>query len=115
VTKVPSDDEVNLLLFHLNPSSVWSAADLSAEPQIRLIEWTIKQDQHGNRYFVGTRADDRTGRVSTRIVEFDENRRRGRTQSGRVYELVGPPGYSSNGEYVWSTYKRVNKIVEDKK
>lgn len=106
------ETDFDLFLYSLEPSSVWMGAEVKEEPQIRLIQWTIKQDQEGRGYFVGTRADDCMGRVSTPIVEFDQRTRRGRTESGRVYELLGPPGYSSNGEYVWSIYKSMNKITE---
>jgi hypothetical protein len=107
------DDELNFLLFQLAPHSIfWKTADVRAEPEIQLLDWTIKEDTAGNSYFVGTRADDHDGRVSTPIVEFDQERRRGRTQSGRVYELLGLPGVSDNGEYVWSIYKIANGITE---
>lgn len=105
-------DEIELLLLQLQPASVWPAADLDFEPEIQLICWTVKRDRRGNSYFVGTRADDGCGRVSTPIVEFDSDKRSGRTRSGRVYELVGPSGHSSNGEYVWSIYKAANNIKE---
>lgn len=106
------EDDFNLFLFSLAPDSFWKSASVADEPQIRLVNWSIKKDIAGNGYFVGSRADDGTGRVSTAIVEFDAERGRGRTESGRVYELVGAPGRSSNGEYTWSIYKAANGITE---
>ena len=106
------DDDLNLYLFALAPGSVWRTSSVSEEPQIRLIDWDVKKDTAGCCYFVGTRADNGDGRVSTPIVEFDVERRRGRTRSGRVYELLGPSGRSRNGEYVWSLYKTANSITE---
>lgn len=91
-------------------NSIWKVAPITAEPEIRLTDWAIKQTTDGN-FFVGTRGDG-TGRVSTDIVTFDEATKRGVTKSGRVYELVGPAGYSSNGEYVWNYYKDVNGLTE---
>ena len=91
-------------------SSIWRVAPVTQESQIRLTNWSIKQTNDGN-YFVGTR-EDGTGRVSTQIVTFDESTKKGITKSGRVYELVGQEGYSSNGEYVWSYYKEANKLTE---
>ena len=99
-----TQDDLNSVLLALIAESVWTTSSVSDEPQIKLIHWDIKQDTAGNGYFVGTRADNGRGRVSTAIVEFDPERRRGRTQSGRIYELQGAPGYSSNGEYFWSLY-----------
>jgi len=109
-----NDDALNVFLFMVEPKSVWGAAPIADEPEIALIDWAIKKDTAGNAYFVGTRADDGSGRVSTAIVEIDLERRRGRTQSGRVYELLGPSGYSDNGEYVWSLYRVANGIQEAK-
>lgn len=106
------DDDLNLLLFTLAPNSVWRSASVNDEPEIQLCQWHIKKDTNGGCYFVGSRVDDGTGRVSTAIVEFDAEQRRGRTQSGRVYELVGPKGRSTNGEYIWSVYKIANGITE---
>ena len=106
------DDDFNFFLFTQAPHSVWRTSSVSDEPEIQLIDWDVKKDTAGNGYFVGTRANDGSGRVSTTIVEFDPERRRGRTQSGRVYELLGNGGYSSNGEYVWSLYKIANSITE---
>jgi hypothetical protein len=82
------DDDFNLFLFTLEPNSLWRIAPVSDEPEVRLWDWDIKKDTTGNRYFVGTLADG-LGWVSTAIVDFDPERRRGRTKSGRVYELVG--------------------------
>ncbi len=93
-------------------ASLWTVDAVAAEPEIALVQWSIRRDTAGASYFVGARADDYTGRVSTRVVEFDPKMRRGRTASGRVYELLGPPGYSADAEYVWEAYKRVNQIVE---
>lgn len=106
------DDDFNFFLFTQVPTSYHIAASVDDEPTIKLIDWDIKKDTAGNRYFVGTRADTGSGRASTAIVEFDPEQRRGRTESGRVYVLQGPGGLSRNGEYVWSLYKRFNGITE---
>lgn len=90
--------------------SVWKVAKIDREPQITLTDWAIKKTNDGN-YFVGTR-EDGTGRVSTQIITFDEEAKKGVTKSGRVYELIGEPGYSSNGEYVWGCYKEINELTE---
>lgn len=106
------NDNLNFLLFTLAPNSVWRPASVNDEPEVQLCQWDIKKDTAGRCYFVGSRVDDGTGRVSTAIVEFDAERHRGRTKSGRIYEMVGPRGRSSNGEYLWSLYKIANGITE---
>ena len=109
------DDELNLLVFSLFPDSILQTAGISEEPEIQLYDWDIKMDTTGASYFVGSRVDNGDGRVSTAIVAFDSENRRGRTLSGRVYELLGSRGWSSNGEYVWSHYKVAKGITEVKK
>jgi hypothetical protein len=91
--------------------ALWNVASVPDQPQIRLSNWTIKHCKEGD-FFVGTNTAEGTGRVSTKIVMFDQHNRRGRTESGRVYELIGSPGYSNDGEYVWNTYKVINRLTE---
>lgn len=105
------DDAFHLFLFMLDPTSFRKSAPVTEKPQVQLTDWDIKEDTDGNRYFVGSEVGG-LGRASTAIVEFDAERQRGRTESGRVYELLGPPGRSSNGEYTWSIFKAVNRITE---
>ncbi len=108
-----TDAELRAVLESLIPGpTVWNVASVADEPELRLISWSIRQDTTGARYFVGVRADDYTGRVSTRIVEFDPETRRGRTASGRIYELLGPPGVDREAEYVWDRVVFLNGIIE---
>jgi hypothetical protein len=88
----------------------WIAASVKDQPDIELADWSIKGTNKGE-YFVG-RDIREAGRVSTRIVEFDEENKVGKTASGRVYKLVGNPGYSGDGEYVWRIYKQANGLTE---
>jgi hypothetical protein len=90
--------------------SVWNVDTIEEQPSVTLYNWTIKNTNKGD-YFVGDELGA-AGRVSTRIKEFDLDKMVGRTASGRVYKLDGKEGYSSNGEYVWGTYKSINGLVE---
>ncbi|MEM5329549.1 hypothetical protein VSR34_23575 [Paraburkholderia sp. JHI2823] len=69
---------------------------------VYLERWSIRESANGERRFVGYSRETRDGRVSTPVVELDAEARRGRTASGRIYHLVGPSGWSSDGEYVLS-------------
>jgi hypothetical protein len=93
-----------------NKMPLWKVASVEDKPSVRLKYWAIKKTDQGE-YFVGDEIGGR-GRVSTRIIEFDEERKVGRTASGRVYELVGNSDYSSDGEYVWNYYKEINNLTE---
>lgn len=106
------DDGINFVLSALAPNLVWRTSSVEDEPHIRIREWDIRKDVEGNCYFVGVRSDDGWLRTSTPIVEFDVERRRGRTESGRVYELIGPPGLSERGEHLWAKSKAIKGITE---
>lgn len=64
----------------------------------------------GERCLVGFNLNDQEGRVSTPINGFDSARGRVVTQSGRIYQLVGPPGYDPDGNYVWSHLVATHKV-----
>jgi hypothetical protein len=65
----------------------------------------------GHRHLVGARADDVDGRVSTAVVGLDVSLQVAVTQSGRIYQLSGPPGYSADGQYVWDRWRAVNGVA----
>jgi tricorn protease-like protein len=87
---------------------LWNVANVQDNPSVRLSSWTIRELPDGNRHFVGYNARHFEGRASTKIVEFDFVKMRGRTNSGRVYQLDGPAGMNSDAEYVWSAWCRIN-------
>ncbi|CAG9236638.1 conserved hypothetical protein [Paraburkholderia caribensis] len=88
----------------------WRCMPVSIEPEITLVEWRIMETELGERHFVGSRMDRRSGRVSGAIVTFDLERRVGVTISGRVYRLVGPPSQGSDADYVWSVWRVRNQV-----
>lgn len=93
----------------------WSFGTVEAEPEVSLHSWQICEAQYADgsatRHFIGRNADTFGGRVSTAIQSFDLASRRGRTQSGRVYELLGGPGIDLDAEYVWNNWCAVNSVV----
>jgi hypothetical protein len=68
----------------------------------------------GSHHFVGWNVSYREGRVSRSIQEFDPAQRIGTTGSGRIYQLSGPPGWNSDGEYVLQQWLDINKMAEVK-
>ena len=97
---------------HIIEASVWSATSLTEVPEIELTRWQVMQLPHGDRHFVGWNVTEREGRVSSKIVEFDAATRRGRTCSGRVYQLRGPAGHDGDGAYTWGRWMRANAVVD---
>jgi hypothetical protein len=104
----------NVLVFlPEGPGLAWRrTSSVQEEPKVQLIEWEVKKDSAGLCYFVGSRKDDGWIRISTPTVEFDPERGHGRTQSGRIYQLVGPAGLSSKGQKIWARYKVIAGIAE---
>jgi len=69
------------------------AASVDTVPDAKLENWAIQEIQslEGVTYhFIGF--IDGRGRISTPIAEWHTGSKVGRTASGRLYELVGPPG-----------------------
>ena len=97
---------------HIIETSVWSASSLTDIPEIELTSWQVMQLPQGARHFVGWNVTEREGRVSSKIVEFDAATRRGRTNSGRVYQLRGRTGHDGDGSYTWGRWMQRNGAVD---
>ena len=89
---------------------IWKCMPVTAEPEVTLVEWRIMETERGERHFVGARVDNRTSRVSSAIVGFDPKRMMGVSSSGRVYKLLGPPGWDEDVDYVWSVWRLMYKV-----
>lgn len=62
-------------------------------PEAQIENWAIQEIRRPDKvtyHFVGF--IDGRGRISTPIAEWHSESKIGRTASGRLYELVGPPG-----------------------
>ena len=90
--------------------ALWSIASVAAEPEVSIAKWRILEIDAGTRHFVGADERDFSGRVSSAIVAFDYDTLRGKTLSGRVYQLVGNPGRANNADYVWLRWCEVNEV-----
>jgi hypothetical protein len=92
--------------------NIWRTTPVDQVPELRLSNWAILELPDGDRHFAGYNLTEYEGRASSKIVEFDGERMRGITASGRVYELVGAPGLTGDGLYVWNQWKRINRVNE---
>ena len=93
----------------------WKPATVIEEPETKLYQWQIFRVA-GNFggvaetiHFMGYAQSEYAayggeGRVCSPVQEFDKETMRGRTSSGRIYELVGPPGLNSDALYVWNRW-----------
>lgn len=89
-------------------ASVWEVPPPGDQPEIVLKRWNVMQLPNGDRHFVGWNAGDREGRASTKIISFDPVTRRGKTVSGRLYELEGPSGQDGDGMHTWAGWMKAN-------
>jgi hypothetical protein len=93
--------------------TIWATTPVDEVPELRLRDWAVYQCRlAGTRHFVGWNITEQEGRVSSAIQAFDAERRRGVTESGRVYELVGEPGRNRDAAYVWARWLRINGETE---
>ena len=94
---------------------IWITTPVDRVPHIKLASWGIYEVTSNawpekTRHFVGYNMTEREGRVSSSIVEFDPVTKRGRTKSGRVYELVGEAGHNDDGIYTFNQWCHINEI-----
>lgn len=101
----PLNDEQEMLM------PIWRIAPVTEEPGVTLSRWRIMETSDGTRHFVGADNRDLTGRVSSEVVTFDHLGLRGETRSGRIYQLIGEPGWSDNADYVWKRWCAINQVA----
>jgi hypothetical protein len=86
-------------------------------PTENIVNWSIREAIFFNgdisRHLVGFIPSRRTGRVTSAIQKFCPEKRTITTQSGRVYTLVGMPGSSDDGQYVWKYWSAGNGVIHD--
>lgn len=97
--------------------NVWSAAPVEIEPQKWLEAWQVVKVVKSNGFeerfglhFVGRNCREFNGAVSSKIERFDPKTLRGVTNSGRVYQLVGLPGYCDDAQYVLDCWSQANRV-----
>ena len=92
---------------------IWALPPICSEPIVGLLKWRVFETlPEGTRHFVGLNANDRTGRVSSAIREVDLKHLRGTTESGRIYELLGPSGTDPDAQFVWERWCTLNDVAQ---
>jgi len=95
----------------IEATSIWRPKSVEQEPQTRLLQWRVMLVQDKDIHFVG-RADWE-GRVCSAVQTYDPETKRGVTRSGRIYELLGHPGYNGDAMYVWGRWMSMNGLTEE--
>lgn len=91
---------------------IWETTPVDEVPEIRLTAWRIYETERGERHFIGWNLTEREGRVSSAIEIYDPTTQRGRTRSGRIYQLVGSSAYSADAMYVWRRWCVINEVQQ---
>lgn len=98
-------------------ASLWKTPSVADQPIILLVRWRVLEARNIEleieRHLVGYNVDQHEGRVSTAIQHFDLTARMAVTRSGRVYQLMGPPAYDSDGAWVWGHWSRLNGMTDE--
>lgn len=92
--------------------AIWNVATVEEDPEITLVRWLVIELPNGDRHFVGHNAAYLEGRVSSKILEWDSQKRIGKTKSGRTYLLEGESSIDDDAAYVFQHWKQVNKVEE---
>lgn len=98
-----------------NIPDIWPIASVSECPGITLRQWQIfevqfPQKPNRTRHFVGYSVHDHAGQVSSAIQKFDPETMRGVTESGRIYQLLGLPGWNADAEHTWRRWKSICSV-----
>ncbi|NHZ44870.1 hypothetical protein [Massilia aquatica] len=89
---------------------IWETIPVTDQPTLTLERWSIYELPDGDRHLVGWAIENREGRVSSRIEQFDISTMCGVTSTGRVYKLDGRPGLNMDAEYTWNNWRAINDV-----
>lgn len=103
--------------FRVRGGHIWPIDSVDVRPRVQLSSWRAYEVAHPrgealSRHLVGYVLDCDHGQVSSPVVRIDTAARCCVTHSGRVYELVGEPGYNEDAMYVWHRWMEVNVVVD---
>jgi hypothetical protein len=97
------------------PGHIKDAPPVSERPKETMTNWKIVRaefpDDTSSHHLLGVTEGYSPGRVSSAIQKFNKTTMTLTTKSGREYTLVGPPGFSGDAEYVWTSWCARNKVV----
>jgi hypothetical protein len=95
-------------------SSVWPVASVSEEPAVVLTGWFVVRMPTGYCHLAGRNVRAHEGRVTTAVVSLGPEERQVVTTSGRLYELVGPPGRDLDAMWVVRIWLRAHGLTLQK-
>lgn len=75
-------------------------------PVIRLCRWRVAELADRSWHLVGWNLSECIGKTSSTVMAVDAALAQCLTSTGRVYQLVGPPGIDADAEYTWRAFCR---------
>lgn len=112
--KVTNEAQLVQALELIAATSVHPATSVDQERVTEMVRWRYMRVRHPDgrrtRHLMGWVGYE--GRVCSAIVSIDPHSRRLTTESGRVYQLVGPTGYDSDADWVWGRWERYQNFVD---
>jgi hypothetical protein len=99
---------------------VWPISPVQKRPRVTLTEWAAFEvplngaDEPWTRHLAGWSCEGEHGQVCSPIEAFDPSTGQCVTASGRVYRLLGRPGLCPDGRYVWTRWKDLEGIQEER-
>lgn len=91
--------------------SIFASRSVDDQPALALVRWRIFEtlDRH-ERHLVGHCPEAGPGRVSSALSTLDLTTGVGLSSSGRRYQLLGPPGYDDDAQYIWEVWAEANGV-----
>ena len=101
----------------LHKPNIWAQPNVEEVPEQILDSWlivkvvkAIAHEEVFGFHLVGRDVNERNGAVSSKLINFDPRMMRGKTNSGRVYQLIGRPGTDADAAYVLSNWCQINQV-----
>lgn len=95
---------------------VWNVLPLEVQPALDLSHWRVSEVAVGGkreRHVWGWNCIDLEGRASSAITKLQPESRTVVTASGRLYRLLGSPGWNSDGAHTWGRWMAINQAADE--
>lgn len=94
---------------------VRKACSVDDQPSITLVRWRVIElceEGYKSRYLNGYCKENTTGRISSAIVLFNEERMVCVTMSGRIYRLEGPPCFDPDADFILGIWSAGAPVID---
>jgi hypothetical protein len=104
-------EQLAQLMQEAERTSVWAPSPVSKQPEIVLSLWTVYAVK-GALHLVGYCETERSGRVSSTVVAYDEATHVAVSRSGRVFRLLGAASEfpDRDGAYVFDRWLELQQL-----